>query len=168
VDRTPLARISPAGLDWLRADSAFWNRLDLRDKLDNLDVAGYHLAGWHDIFCEGSIRAYAALARDERTARRQRLVVGPWAHVTTLRRVTGDLDFGIAAEGDFNGIPDEQIAFLTAAVAGADVPSGVRLFVMGDNQWRDFPGWPVPATSTPLYLTADRALAPTQIGRAHV
>jgi uncharacterized protein len=164
LEETVLSRLMPTGLDWIDYDNTErWERLDVSRSLGDLDLAGYHLAGWHDIFCEGNLNAFAALTsaeRPESVRRRQRLVVGPWAHGTMLRRVTGDLDFGVAAQGDFNGVVDEQIAFLTGAVADApELPNGVRLFVMGDNKWVDFPSWPVPASPVSLYLAADSRLA---------
>jgi putative CocE/NonD family hydrolase len=159
-----LSRIMPTGLNWLDYDNTErWERLDVSRSLADLDLAGYHLAGWHDIFCEGNLNAFAALTsaeRPESVRRRQRLVVGPWAHGTMLRRITGELDFGVLAAGDFNGVVEEQIAFLTAAVAESDeVPGGVRLFVMGDNKWLDLDAWPVPTSPVSLYLAEDSRLA---------
>ncbi|GAB3409339.1 CocE/NonD family hydrolase [Flindersiella endophytica] len=163
LEETVLSRITSSGLDWIDYhNTERWDRIDVSPSLGDLDLAGYHLAGWHDIFCEGNLNAFAALTSSERpesVRRRQRLVVGPWAHVTMLRRVTGELDFGVQAAGDFNGVVEEQIAFLTAAVAGApELPSGVRLFVMGDDKWLDFDAWPVPTSPVSLYLAEDSRL----------
>src|SRR5690606_27719321 len=36
---------------------------------------------------------------------------------------------------------------------GHDVPSGVRVFVMGTNRWLDLAAWPPPSDPTPLFLT---------------
>lgn len=163
LSETVLPKLTPTGLDWIDFDNIErWDRLNVSRSLGDLDLAGYHLAGWHDIFCEGNLNAFAALTSAERpdsVRNKQRLVVGPWAHGTMLRRVTGELDFGVLAAGDFNGVVEEQIAFLTGAVADApELPNGVRLFVMGDNKWVDFDAWPVPTSPVSLYLAADSRL----------
>jgi putative CocE/NonD family hydrolase len=157
IEKSTLPQISPDWTRWLDPeDEALWSSLDATPAVSGLDIAGYHLAGWHDLFCESTLRGYQLLtgeSADERTRRRQRLVVGPWSHASMLRRSTGDLDFGVAAQGEFNGLLEEQVAFLTGAVAGHDVPSGVRVFVMGTNRWLDLAAWPPPSDPTPLFLT---------------
>jgi uncharacterized protein len=184
VENTTLPRISADWNRWLDPDDAdLWDPLDaspaLRAGPDAVDrpsapqPAGYHLAGWHDLFCDATIDGYTLLTGadiDESARRRQRLVVGPWSHASLLRRTTGRLDFGVAAQGDFNGIAEEQLAFLTAGIADRDVPHGVRVFVMGANRWLDLPSWPPPSTPTPLYLAGDDALvwgSPPEAGADH-
>ncbi len=150
-----------------------WAELDAGPALDGAgtDVAGYHLAGWHDLFCENTIAGYSLLAgRDGRAAHRQRLVVGPWSHMSMLRRTTGQLDFGVAAMGDFNGLFEEQVGFLSGGLAGGEVPHGVRVYVMGANRWLDLEAWPPPAHETAFYLAADGRLdrpTPSDSGADH-
>ncbi|MBV9919623.1 MAG: CocE/NonD family hydrolase [Pseudonocardia sp.] len=66
----------------------------------------------------------------------------------------GQLDFGPAASGPVlngrGGLNGEHLRWYDATLKGdetalADVPP-VRLFVMGENRWRSFDRWPVPAT----------------------
>jgi putative CocE/NonD family hydrolase len=52
-----------------------------------------------------------------------------------------------------------MLDWLRAAIDGDDVASGVRVFVLGENKWRDLECWPPPATATPLLLSADGGLA---------
>jgi putative CocE/NonD family hydrolase len=163
LDETVLNRATPIGLRWLTHadDDGFWSAQDVSAVIDSVNVAGYHLAGWHDIFVEGNLRAYQAMtapSRPDEVRASQRLVVGPWAHATMLRRITGELDFGIAADGTLNGLVEEQLGFLTAAVAGQPVPSGARVYVMGRNEWIDLSSWPPPATTTALHLGAEGTL----------
>jgi len=162
IEQSTLTRISPDWVRWLDPhDESFWAPLDAARDLSRNDPtlpeqpAGYHLAGWHDLFCEATIRGYQLLTGegiDERVRSRQRLVIGPWAHATMLQRTTGFLDFGVAAQGDFNGLFEEQVGFVTHSLTGRDVPNGVRIFVMGSNRWLDLPDWPPPTTTTSLYL----------------
>lgn len=154
------------------ADVDLWGPLDATPALaGGTDVAGYHLAGWHDLFCESTIRGYTLLAgADEHTAKRQRLVVGPWSHATMLRRTTGQLDFGVTAQGDFNGLVEEQVAFVAAGIAGGEVPHGVRVYVMGANRWLDLDAWPPTQDTVTLHLAANGRLersAPEETGADH-
>ena len=164
TEKETLSSISPDWSRWLDpGDADLWDPLDASPALRGNGAsgppapqpAGYHLAGWHDLFCDATIRGYGLLTGpdvDERVGRRQRLVVGPWSHASMLRRTTGRLDFGVAAQGEFNGILEEQVAFLTGGIADMDVPNGVRIFVMGSNRWLDLPSWPPPSTDRPVFL----------------
>jgi uncharacterized protein len=155
ADLEPVAAAMPAVAGWYRGDEAALARLDLSRKVRSVETAAYHLTGWYDIFCEGALDAYEALAsgaRDERVRRSQRLVVGPWAHGSLLLQLVGRVDFGRHANGLLRGIPAEQLAFLRAAVEDREVEPGVSVFVMGSNRWLDLDAWPPRAEERTLFL----------------
>lgn len=161
LDRTVVERISPAGTAWFdHGNEEFWGPLNTFPAMADMDLAGYHVAGWHDIFCDANLAAYEGMTapqRPDRVRRRQRLVVGPWAHTSVLHRTTGQLDFGTAADGQLHALIDEQVRFLTAAVTGpadAELPGGAHIFVMGRNRWHDFASWPPPTTPTAYHLAS--------------
>ena len=61
----------------------------------NMDVAGYHLTGWYDIFINGQIKTWNSI-RDNISGSNQqlqKLVIGPWAHQTICSKTTGDLTY---------------------------------------------------------------------------
>jgi len=127
-------------------------------ELARIEVAGYHLGGWYDPYCEGTIAGYTALAhgaRSEQVRRSQRLVVGPWSHMPRFVSFVGEVDFGPHANADAHGVTREQLAFLRDAVEGRDVKDGVSIFVMGRDRWLELDTWPPPTTELPLFLTAD-------------
>ena len=114
-----------------------------------IDVPSLHWGGWYDIFIQGTLDNYVAMAASGKDAR---LLVGPWTH-GVFRDPIGELCFGATASrlyapvhphGDTN---DFQLAWFRrhlapdAAVALPDYP--VRIFVMGRNEWRDEPAWPL-------------------------
>lgn len=127
------------------ADSPWWADIDHSHRLADVTVPVTSIAGWYDIFLPGQLRDFQAL---QTAGREARLTVGPWSHVSfgatepVLREV---LDFGLAhARGEQ---PAER--------------SPVRLFVMGENAWRDFPSWPPPGyVPRRFYLDTGRALSP--------
>ena len=82
------------------------------------------IAGWYDIFLPGQLRDFRALQEAGRPAR---LTVGPWTHLS------------------LDGTPvREAIEFAVAHARGERPPvrAPVRLFVMGEEAWRDFASWP--------------------------
>jgi predicted acyl esterase len=63
----------------------------------NMEVPMYHLTGWWDIFTDGQIETWARLRKElnpnYNNAKRQKLLIGPWAHQTIGSRTTGDLTY---------------------------------------------------------------------------
>jgi len=57
----------------------------------NMEVPTFAVAGWWDIFVDGSIETHS-LMRGNLTQKKnmQKLVIGPWAHQTIAQRTTGD------------------------------------------------------------------------------
>jgi uncharacterized protein len=101
--------------------------------------------------------------------RTARLVVGPWQHTTLVSPFgadrVGEQTFGLASVlPGGRTVTDLHLSWydhwLKDLPATADHESGVLLFVMGANQWRQEAEWPLArAVDTPLYLGEDSALA---------
>jgi hypothetical protein len=150
--------LAPFFFDWLTHDSldAYWRSVALWPHYDRIRVPGLHIGGWYDIFLAGTLRNYAGLQeRGGDGARgRQRLLIGPWVHYPWSPR-TGDADFGPTAVADV--VDDLQLRFYGLHLRGLDDGLGseppVRIFVMGENRWRDESEWPLRrAVDTPWYL----------------
>lgn len=131
--------------DILAHDAAdpYWSPLDHRDEVAKVTVPVSSVGGWYDIFLPGQLRDFAVLQSLGRPAR---LTVGPWTHLSqNAAPVREALEFGLAY------------------ARGEEPPPRppVRLFVMGEDAWRDFESWPPPGyVPTPFYLAAGGALAP--------
>jgi putative CocE/NonD family hydrolase len=106
------------------AESARWAGIDHRHRVAAVTVPVSSIGGWYDIFLPGQIRDFQILQDAGRPAR---LTVGPWTHLF--------LD-GIALQ--------ESIEFGLAHARGEQPPdrAPVRLYVMGEEAWRDFDSWP--------------------------
>jgi putative CocE/NonD family hydrolase len=106
------------------ADDPHWDRLDHRHRVAGTMVPVSSVTGWYDIFLPGQLRDFTVLQDAGKTAR---LTVGPWTHAEPMAPiVTEAVDFGLAhARGEE---PAER--------------APVRLFVMGQDAWRDFESWP--------------------------
>lgn len=117
-------------------------------------VPTLHTAAWYDIFTQGVLDNYTAMAALGRPAQ---LIVGPWTHVTFADPIA-DLCFGVSSgragvsahpEGDANGL---QLAWLRRQLEPErdeqDERAPVRIFVMGANRWREEDAWPLTRART--------------------
>ncbi|WP_230885337.1 CocE/NonD family hydrolase [Streptomyces spinoverrucosus] len=99
------------------------------------------VAGWYDIFSQGTLDNFTAMRRAGRSGT---LVMGPWTH-TNWRNVVGEVNFGFAAHSDFMGMRgrmhDMQFDWFQGTIGDGAAPEPetgkVLLFVMGTNQWRE-------------------------------
>ena len=136
-------------------DDANWRRVNPASHYDALDLPAVHVGGWYDIHLDGILASFTGMRRQAPTARSrdaQRLIVGPWAHWLPSSSVVGSVDFGPAAVLDLTALRRDWFgAWLQDGAAPAWAP--VRLFVMGENAWRDEQEWPLARTgytSAPL------------------
>jgi putative CocE/NonD family hydrolase len=127
------------------ADDPYWAPLDHRDKVAGVTIPVSSVGGWYDIFLPGQLRDFKVLQGLGRPAR---LTVGPWHHMN----------------GSGGGV-DEALTFGLTLARGEEPPSRapVRLFVMGEEAWRDFESWPPPGYSPrSYYLQSDGGLSTTR------
>ena len=82
----------------------------------------------------------------EEARRGQRLILGPWDHGDPGENETrvGELEVGASATLDYYDlILKWHDRWLRGIRNGIDEGSPVRLFVMGENRWRDENEWPL-------------------------
>lgn len=106
------------------ADSPRWDGFDHSHRVADVTVPVSSIGGWYDIFLPGQLRDFQVLQDNGRAAR---LTVGPWTH-------TG-----------FTGLPVEEAVEFGLPLARGEEPAHrapVRLYVMGEETWRDFESWP--------------------------
>jgi putative CocE/NonD family hydrolase len=170
-----LAPVAPYFGEYLGhpADGPYWWEIDLERRHGEVAVPMYHVTSWYDIFLHGGLANFSGLRRRAATpeARRaQKLLVGPWAHLfpytSPTSTGTGDIDFGPAAMIDLHDI---QLRWFDHWLKGVDTglldEPPVKLFVMGENRWRDEDEWPLTrARATPYYLRAEGTLSPERPG----
>ena len=165
--------LAPYFRDWMEHErsDAYWRRWRVSDHYREMNVKGLHAAGWHDLFLKGSIKNYTGLhteAGDPDVRAGQRLLIGPWAHTpTSSEGKVGDVVFGRNAVLDMTGTAlkwfDYTLKGLRNDYAGA---APVRIFIMGENVWRNEHEFPLARTRyTKYYLHSARgANGPTSDG----
>ncbi|MBI4276882.1 MAG: CocE/NonD family hydrolase [Armatimonadetes bacterium] len=153
--------IAPYYDDWLEHEryDEYWRRWSIDERYEQIDVPALHIAGWYDIFLDGTLRNYVGI-RDrgatDLARRHQRLLVLPWYH-SPWSSMVGPVDFGPEA---LNRIDSLQLRWfdrwLRGVRNGVDEEPPVEVFVMGASTWRRAADWPVPGTTfTDFYLHSD-------------
>lgn len=156
--------LAPYYADWLQHETSddYWRAIRVKDHYTEMTVKGLHEAGWHDIFSRGSIENFIGMRKSAATdeARQgQRLLVGPWAHApTSAEGKVGDVTFGTQAVYDGQQMLLEWADYtLKGELNSYASAAPVRIFVMGDNVWRDEQDFPLArARETRYYLHATK------------
>jgi putative CocE/NonD family hydrolase len=156
--------LAPYFFHWLQHPEYddYWKQWSIHRRFNDIAVPAYHVGGWYDIFLNGTIRNYMGLKAHGSTeiARAgQRLIIGPWYHDSASFRdgKAGEVDFG--REGGRNE-EDEMLRWFDHILKGVSneiaAEKPVKIFVMGENVWREEEHWPlVRAQSTHFYLHSD-------------
>ncbi|GAB2805726.1 CocE/NonD family hydrolase [Lentzea nigeriaca] len=132
------------------ADSPRWEGLDHSHRVEGVTVPVSSIGGWYDIFLPGQLRDFQVLQANGHPAR---LTVGPWTHA------------------EFNSTPiDEAVEFGLAHARGVQPPdrAPVRLYVMGEEAWRDFSSWPPPGYSPRRFHLGSGGVLTTESGESSV
>ena len=154
------ASLAPYFRDWLQHETSdsYWEGWRISDHYRDMKVMGLHAAGWHDLFLKGSIKNYVGMhgdASDSAVRDGQRLLIGPWAHApTSAEGKVGDVVFGKSAVLDMTGTALKWFDYRLKGVQNEYATAApVRLFIMGENKWRDEQEFPLARTRyTKYYL----------------
>ena len=154
--------IGPHWRKWL-SDHAT-DHFGFEAKHRSMAVPALTQTGWYDQQVM-SIKNFTGLkenAATELARNNQYLIVGPWTHDgTEWPTRLGDMDFGSEAHLDYYDITSQWYRrwLYDEEDAIADWPR-VRIFVMGDNTWRDEEDWPLARTRyVPYYLHSEGGAA---------
>ncbi|HEX2915041.1 MAG TPA: CocE/NonD family hydrolase [Chloroflexia bacterium] len=134
----------------------------IAEAYDKVQVPSLNIGGWYDIFTNGVLQNFNGVRNAGGTpeARQTKLIMGPWSHVNYSNTV-GDIDFGFGAsmalmnlQTDLTGLTQRWFDYWLKGIDnGIMKEAPVKLFVMGDNAWRDEQEWPLARTVyTPYYF----------------
>jgi uncharacterized protein len=152
-------------------DRSYWQSLHTPTPPEEVVIPALHVCGWYDDLASDVLDSYvnmkkrggSLLARNN-----QKAIIGPWIHTTEQTSVAGELDFGAAASGSSVGTNALHIRWFDHWLKGIDNgvnnESPVRIFVMGDNIWRDEKDWPLPDTNYVKYYLHSGGRANTRNG----
>ncbi len=160
-DALGLRKFAPAYYEMLDhpTDDDYWAPSNIAARYGSFDVPALHIVGWYDVFAQGTLSNFAGLrtkSKSERARRNQRVIVGFWPHAQPGPRDTrtGEVDFGADAAIDLAAIRSQWFACWLKEEGCAEMAGApIRLFVMGENRWRDEEAWPLArARPTAYYL----------------
>ena len=151
--------------DWLAHPTydAYWRPLDLEARASEMSVPALNIGGWYDVFQRSTIGSYKTMTEEAATevARNgQRMIIGPWPHGWNTSQTVGDLDFGPDA---LVNVDELLLEWFNYWMKDGSAPSGkpIRIFVMGENVWREEDEWPLANTRyTDYYLHDDGTFSP--------
>jgi predicted acyl esterase len=144
--------------DWIAHPTYddYWRARGIDGRFDHVAVPALNIGGWYDIFSKATLDHIAGTRHSStnRLARRNQFVVlGPWGHGVGGQKL-GELDFGPAAKLDIGKLQSDWFEYwLKGRETGVQDWPAVKLFVMGENVWRNEVEWPLARTKyTPWYL----------------
>lgn len=143
----------------------YWVEIDGEDRNKTLKAPVLLMAGWFDPFLPTQLNDFVCIRSDAEphVARETRLIVGPWAHAHTVT-FPGDFtprNYRLESLAPSVAWFDRHLKF--SGQQGTDFPA-VRIYVMGENVWRDEPEWPLARTQYTAYYLRGRGRANTAAG----
>ena len=166
IDVETIGREVPWYRDWCTHTvyDDYWHALNTEARLGDVQVPVVQQAAWYDPYTASMLRTWSTLheRRDD-----QKIYVIPWTHHLPEGSQLGDLDFGHDAVVNLR---HEDLRWFDYWLKGIDTgimaEPPIRLFVMGENVWRNEHEWPLARTrSTPYYLHNQRSLTPEPPGK---
>ena len=149
--------------------SVFWNERSFHHRYDRIDIPALHFGGWYDNYTNGTIAGWQGVREQSpslEARREQWIVMGPWDHETVSTQFfdppepltkIGRIDIGTGAATTYS---ETLLAFFDYTLKGVEngfeKTSPMRIFVIGDNEWRYEEEWPLARTQyTRYYFHSD-------------
>jgi putative CocE/NonD family hydrolase len=163
-------QLAPYYLDWIAHPDydAYWKQWSIEEQYGSIQVPALTIAAWYDIFQGGSLRNYEGMkdhAGNEAARKEQRLLVTIGGHAGSGRKI-GQVDFGPeAAQFDENTVMLDWYDYLFKGKQNEfATKKRARIFVMGDNKWRDEDDWPLSRAQPTAYFLTSAGKANTAAG----
>lgn len=146
----------------------WWKRICYQDKFDQIDLPVLHISGWYDDEQVGTplnFHGMTTKGATEFACRNQKMIMGPWPHQINKSTKIGDIDFGPDAVIDLNGYMLRWFDYwLKGKETGIMKEPAVKMFVMGENKWRDEQEWPLARTIWTKYYLHSHGRANSRFG----
>ncbi len=153
-----LKELAPYFLDWLKHPDYddYWKQWSIEEHFAKVQVPVYSVGAWYDIFLGGTLRNYLGIkAHGGSAAARngQRLLVVIGGHSGGGRKI-GEVDFGPQADINVDNVMLRWYDHILKGEAnGVEKEKPVKIFVLGENTWREEDQWPpAAARATRYYL----------------
>jgi len=111
-----------------------------------INIPIFHVSGWNDFVCNSALEVYNQTSFE--SSNQNKLLIGPWFHdqLQTDYTEVGDEDFSpesIMGRGNLCKLSIDWFDhILKEKNPKLDNEPDVKLFVMGENKWKEFDQWP--------------------------
>lgn len=152
--------------DWLAHPTYddYWRRWSIDEDYSRLTTPALHVAGWYDVFLAGSVRNFLGMqagAGSDTARANQKLIIGPWIHMPWAPVSSSPEGVGPTV------VDDWQLRWFDHFLKGVEngaVESPVSVYVMGAEEWRDYPAWPPPAAQRERWYLHSAGRANSRFG----
>ena len=134
---------------------AYWEKICYQHRFHEIDLPVMHISGWYDdeqISTPMNFIGMTTRGATEFARKNQKLLMGPWGHAINTTQKMGEVDFGPDSLIDLRGY---ELRWFDALLKGQDTgilqEPAARLFVMGENKWRDENEYPLARTQFTHY-----------------
>lgn len=149
--------------DWIKHPhyDDYWRKISNHDKYSEIDVPVFNMEGWFDAYHGAAFINFSGMVnhgRTPETRRSQKILIGPWPHnIYEQSTKTGQMDFGPNSLVDLRAPELRWFDYWLKGIDNGimDEPP-IRLFVMGENVWRDEHEWPLARTEFTKYYLHSR------------
>ncbi len=139
----------------------FWKAYSVRDRYGDIDAPAFIMTGWYDNLLHEGFRLFRGWSQEARSpeARRfSKLLVGPWTHSSGHDVPSGEFFDYIGEQLRWN---DRRLKGIDN---GMDDEPPIRIWVMGENEWRFENEWPLARTRYMDYYIHSAGGANTLLG----
>jgi uncharacterized protein len=146
---------------------SWWEPQRYQNKFERIRVPVLGISGWYDDEQVGTPLNFIGMTKrgDESVRRSQKLLMGPWPHAVNSSTKIGSVEFGPTAVIDLNAAWLRWFDYWLKGVDnGVMKEPPVRIFVMGENVWRDENEWPMARTRWTKYYLHSNGRANTLSG----
>ncbi|MCD6049171.1 MAG: hypothetical protein K0Q55_574 [Verrucomicrobia bacterium] len=134
----------------------YWRKVSIEGHYAQVTVPALNIGGWYDIFSKNTIELVNKTRKESANAlarKNQFVIMGPWGHGVGGTK-SGEVDFTQKAQ--FN-VGEAEFQWFEHWLKDKNTQvkdwAPYRLFIMGENVWRDEHEWPLKRTQfTPFYF----------------
>lgn len=146
----------------------FWDSIHSPISYDTIHTAMLCGTGWMDAACNSTIDNYMAARCSANSFTRDNayLLIGPWTHGGVLPSKIEDIDFGDENTGEAQGVSSIMLHWFNHYLKQKNetfLPSRVRYFMQGSNDWHTAADWPPPQSKLMKFYLAPSARLTTKL-----
>jgi len=148
--------------DWIRHPTYddYWRQVSIEERYGQIAAPALIMGGWYDLYSKQTLVNFTGMRTQGGSSdatKYTKAIVGAWPHPLSASEITGEVSFG--SQSRFP-LEDWESRWLDYWLKGEDTgllnEPPLKIFVMGENVWRDEHEWPLARTQfINYYLHSD-------------